>query len=581
MKTWHIFLALFVNALAIHDFQDLRQPTEIISQNGALNFTFTVDVFRYIGQVNYTTRAYYYHGVGSIPGPTWRVKAGDTITFTLKNALPPGQSTEYEHNTMHSPDTTNMHTHGLHVDPYEDDVFIEVHPEEQHVYTYVLPDNHAPGMHWYHAHHHGATAFQVIGGLAGAIIVDPVDDSIIPPELSNMDEIVMILQHMKFDSDPGNGCPNSENFVNAFRPYSYLEISDEIGDTLDVNPSLANTSLADFYVVNGQYQPRIQMRPGEKKVFRLLHAAGTHTLEIEIPGCNIYRISRDGVYRSEPTDAVDVIVLIQASRADIIVDCPRPGTFNLKSTIDPSRDNIVSSNVLRYFQDPILTIEVSGDELIMPLPSQLPPLPSYLSDLQNVSRQDIAGQYRVDFGQLRGPETCNFGINGMLFCGPDVYDHIMTLDTIEEWIIKDAAPESHPFHLHVNHFQVISTTYQDDPNQIVFEIGEWRDTLAARNVTTIRFRTDTFPGVVVLHCHYLRHEDLGMMQVTYIESSPETDTEDHGTGSIGQEAEPNRGGIKHSESIELHESDMNSSGQFKSSTYVFFTTVMIVVLSII
>ena len=70
-------------------------------------------------QVAFTTRSYCLDsGVCSYPGPTIRIKPGDKFTLILVNELGENPShNNHVHNTMHSPNTTNIHTHGLHVDP--------------------------------------------------------------------------------------------------------------------------------------------------------------------------------------------------------------------------------------------------------------------------------------------------------------------------------------------------------------------------------------------------------------------------------------------------------------------------------
>lgn len=79
----------------------------------------------------------------------------------------------------------------------------------------------------------------------------------------------------------------------------------------------------------------------------------------------------------------------------------------------------------------------------------------------------------------------------------------------------------HPFHVHVNPFQVISvlrTIGEDltqDPNSQYFNLkGVWKDTLLVeKNVTiTARSKYRRYIGDYVLHCHILDHEDRGMMQ---------------------------------------------------------------------
>src|SRR5262249_37335032 len=67
----------------------------------------------------------------------------------------------------------------------------------------------------------------------------------------------------------------------------------------------------------------------------------------------------------------------------------------------------------------------------------------------------------------------------------------------------------HPFHIHVNPFQVIAINGQRYPEPDV-----WWDTfsLPSKGTVTLRmfFRPDVI-GTTVFHCHILPHEDLGMM----------------------------------------------------------------------
>merc|ERR1712121_240348 len=50
------------------------------------------------------------------------------------------------------------------------------------------------------------------------------------------------------------------------------------------------------------------------------------------------------------------------------------------------------------------------------------------------------------------------------------------------------------------------------------QIGEWRDTILVPPLSniTVRFRTDSFTGDVITHCHLTGDEDQGMMMVTQI-----------------------------------------------------------------
>ena len=83
------------------------------------------------------------------------------------------------------------------------------------------------------------------------------------------------------------------------------------------------------------------------------------------------------------------------------------------------------------------------------------------------------------------------------------------LDTVEEWELANVDPDrmDHPFHLHVNPFQVISRNGQPEPYRA------WKDTVLVKGGETVRIRVPfrTFAGKTVFHCHILDHEDLGMM----------------------------------------------------------------------
>ena len=105
------------------------------------------------------------------------------------------------------------------------------------------------------------------------------------------------------------------------------------------------------------------------------------------------------------------------------------------------------------------------------------------------------------------------------------------LDTAEEWNLQNSFVTSgagtgipHPFHIHVNPFQVVRRTIDFetanprlDPNNPCNWM--WMDTVALPGPTTpsvptnlnIRTRFLVFNGEYVVHCHILVHEDVGMM----------------------------------------------------------------------
>src|SRR5580658_2154453 len=93
---------------------------------------------------------------GCMVGPTLRIRPGDRLDITVKNALPPneplGNCMSGPEDTPHGFNCTNLHTHGLHVSPLEDNVFLQIGPHEQYTYEYHIRPDHVAGTFWYHPH---------------------------------------------------------------------------------------------------------------------------------------------------------------------------------------------------------------------------------------------------------------------------------------------------------------------------------------------------------------------------------------------------------------------------------------------
>lgn len=76
-----------------------------------------------------------------IPGPTIRMKACETYHLTVTNTLE-GPNPDGAWNTMKDPNTTNIHTHGLHISgegPADDVLFVKITPGMTHTCKYLVP----------------------------------------------------------------------------------------------------------------------------------------------------------------------------------------------------------------------------------------------------------------------------------------------------------------------------------------------------------------------------------------------------------------------------------------------------------
>jgi len=72
-------------------------------------------------------------------------------------------------------------------------------------YTYHIPADHAPGMHWYHSHFHGASAVHMQSGMVGAILVQSSSLPTIINTLYSTAELAVLSYH-KFIADTYGEC---------------------------------------------------------------------------------------------------------------------------------------------------------------------------------------------------------------------------------------------------------------------------------------------------------------------------------------------------------------------------------------
>jgi FtsP/CotA-like multicopper oxidase with cupredoxin domain len=104
-----------------------------------------------------------------------------------------------------------------------------------------------------------------------------------------------------------------------------------------------------------------------------------------------------------------------------------------------------------------------------------------------------------------------FSVNGIPFNHDTV--RTLKLNEAEKWTLcTRGLADAHPFHIHVNPFQVSREGPDRKPQNV------WRDTLLVRDKKDeeIYTRYEDYIGKFVLHCHILDHEDQGMMELVNI-----------------------------------------------------------------
>jgi FtsP/CotA-like multicopper oxidase with cupredoxin domain len=109
------------------DYATVGEPLLKIPEDSSHNVTLNMDAVKYVGPyASFTTRGYPSPGNLGIPGPTIRITPGKHLTLTLNNKLGSNGNAPSTMNEFRDPNTTNIHTHGLHVSSAVDDVFVEV-----------------------------------------------------------------------------------------------------------------------------------------------------------------------------------------------------------------------------------------------------------------------------------------------------------------------------------------------------------------------------------------------------------------------------------------------------------------------
>jgi len=355
---------------------------------------------------------------------------------------------------------TNLHFHGSHVSPkgHSDNVLIEIRKGEEFIYEYHLPDTHPPGLYWYHPHTHPYVENQVYDGMAGPIIVKGAVDEL--EGIKGVPEKVLVLQAR--DSDNDN------------KP---------------------------IRLVNGMNHPKISIRPGEVQRWRIVNASADAFYNLAIEGHPLNIISRDGNTTSEVV-TVDSELMSPGDRIEILIRGGMPGNYKVKSL------HFDAEKMFEYEEDDFMTFQVAG------IPTNGPAFPTELLPYDDLSDAQIDNTRVLTFGFRERPSgDPQFLLDGEMF-DPDEIDQIMELNATEEWRLVNETDMWHPFHIHINPFQVISVN-----GKLVDRKG-YDDTfgIPANGEVTVRTVYRDFTGKYVLHCHILFHEDHGMMQVVEVVS---------------------------------------------------------------
>lgn len=300
-------------------------------------------------------------------------------------------------------------------------------------------------------------------GLAGVILQDGIVDLV--PGLASYPTKLLAIQALQFDTD-GVVLPGS----------------------LRTDP---------MHLVNGQWQPVIRIAPGEIQRWQIANITAGNVYQIALENHVLTQIAADANPFDSPHEQPEFL-LGPGERADVLVQGSAiPGTYQLRHLMWGMGSQFTPDLVLA-------TVIVEG------APVTSDPIPELLAPFEDLRLTQPDRQREIVFQTVENAEN-PYLIDGRPFDEHRV-DQRVPLNAMEEWVIYNTSEEWHPFHIHVNDFQVVAI--DGEP----YTAHSYDDTflIPAHGSFTMRSRFLDFTGKYVYHCHILFHEDHSMMGVVEV-----------------------------------------------------------------
>ncbi len=518
--------------------------------------------------------------------PTIVMKPGQTVRIGLHNRLPPEPDCGKDKgiNQPHCFNITNLHSHGLWVSPTgnSDNVLLSLHPTVDFEYEYNVPEDHPAGTFWYHPHKHGSTAMQVGSGMAGVLVVKGDRQ---PTPYSNGDLDVLLkpfepvggdyAEVMLFQQIP-YACFDAAGNIEKDASGRWICKPGQTGYVQDFGKQMAFGTWGPsgrYTLINGVARPTIEMQSGRVYRWRMVHSGIREAIALRIrkignvkrldadaasmadrareveracTGVDVkqFEVATDGLTRGQAFEKI-TNNLQPGYRSDVLFVLPEDGDYCVyddavagTQSVSAQPENAKVLAIVRAGGGAKVTDQtVFVTERLIAAAGSLPP------DIRNEVRNDlrtlklthfvphpsITEQEITDSGLKEVPiefaisgTPAKFMVNGADY-EPTRIDHTLVLGKAQAWRLT-SANASHPFHIHVNPFQIVSvrkkgadgqpTGPEIGDGQYAGMLGTWKDTIFVQPDVVIGTRTryQRYIGEFVLHCHILDHEDQGMMQ---------------------------------------------------------------------
>jgi FtsP/CotA-like multicopper oxidase with cupredoxin domain len=435
--------------------------------------------------------------LATLDGPTLHVRPGDRIHVTFVNDLGLLDTGKQR--------PTNIHYHGLHVSPLglSDNIFRTFDNGQTYQSVVDLPDHQPTGTYWYHVHLHGDSNGQVMGGLSGLLIIDGLGN-LLPTGWRGVKQRQLALRDIQTLAPDGSLAPGDR-------------IADQ-GNSAP-NPRKPSTRL-----VNALYQPTFDMERHHYEMWRLANIGANAYYKLKLlptggtTPVKLAVIAEDGLPVWKVTQQ-DKLLMPPGKRFDVLVMVADAGTYTLSSRPYEA----ITGKPLPAASQTLATITVkpSSDPV-----TPAGPLPSSPGKVEDLAHDHVDRRHTFHFSYIDQPFTAQ--INHHTFTPNMTPAADPYVGTLEEWTLLNETLDDHPFHIHVNGFQVMSVNgnpYAAHGHQDIVNIpAQTTDADGTKHPgkVVIRQRFKTFPGWFVFHCHILQHEDAGMMATIQVRDRGDT-----------------------------------------------------------
>jgi spore coat protein A len=363
------------------------------------------------------------------------------------------------------------------------------------------PNAQRAALLWYHDHAMCQTSQNVYAGLAGLYIIRDDEEAGLALPTGDQ-ELVLLLQDRNLELDP-DGKPTGALLYQLEQPYGEF--------------------YGPYTLVNGTIWPFTEVSPTRYRL-RILNGSNgrfyrlTLTQEDErpLPAGVLTLIGNDGGLLPAPVPLRDAVLLAPGERLDVLADFGNYAHQNLLLSNDAPAPYPSGAAPQYPF---VLQFRVADGPR-----SKSAPLPATLSKIEPITL-DGSALVRVIRLEEDPAMPGMMRLNGKGF--HDGVDEMPRLGDTEIWEFRNPTDDTHPMHLHLVSFQILSRAHldpthpSDQPLLIQDPERGRKDVVCCHpgQATRIAMRFGPFTGQYMYHCHILEHEDHDMMR-PYVVAPP-------------------------------------------------------------